>query len=150
MREFMFDDKPLEDREMMLRDTCDKVEQFSYEKAFTNQDVILFQEELSGIMIQMSQIEDELAAVKKGFTVKMKPLKLQIKELLENIRFRSRMVEEQAYIFIDHEENKVGYYTAAGNLIHTRMLKIDEHQRSIMSEARNYTEEWAESSEVED
>lgn len=135
---------------MMLRDTCDKVEQFSYEKAFTNQDVILFQEELSGIMITMSQIEDELAAVKKGFTVKMKPLKLQIKELLENIRFRSRMVEEQAYIFIDHEENKVGYYTAAGILIHTRMLKIDEHQRSIMSEARNYTEEWAESSEVED
>ena len=132
----MFEGKDPEVKVTMLRDTCDKTEKFSYEKAFTNKDVTMFQERLSDIMIEVSRIEEELRKVKKEFTDKMKPLKIEIKELIENINFRSRMVEEQVYIFINHDKNQVGYYNEEGNLIHKRMLKIDEHQRSIMGEVR--------------
>lgn len=144
MRQEMFDDKSPEDREIMLRDTCDKVERFSYEKAYTNQDVDLFREQLSDIMIKLSKIDHELAAVKKEFGVKTKPLRAEVKQLLENINFRSQTVDEQVYIYIDHEDNQVGYYNATGMLVHTRQLKIDEHQRSIMGASREHDESWAE------
>ena len=131
MQQEMYADKDREDKIVMLGDTCDKVENFNYEKAFTNQDVVLFQERLSVIMIEISKIENELAKVKKVFTEQMKPLKIEVKELLNNINFRSQTVEEEVYIFIDHENNEVGYYNGDGLLVHTRMLKIDERQRSI-------------------
>lgn len=136
MRQEMFQDKDPEEVEIMLRDTCDKVENFSYEKAYTNQDVEQFREKLSDFMIEIDKIESELAKVKKEFTVKMKPLKTEVKKLLSNINYRSEVVEEQVYIFVDHDDNQVGYYNNTGMLVHTRMLKIDEHQRSIMSSSR--------------
>lgn len=136
MRQEMFQDKDPEEVEIMLRDTCDKVENFSYEKAYTNQDVEQFREKLSDFMIEIDKIESELTKVKKEFTVKMKPLKTEVKKLLSNINYRSEVVEEQVYIFVDHDDNQVGYYNNTGMLVHTRMLKIDEHQRSIMSSSR--------------
>jgi hypothetical protein len=70
----------------------------------------------------------------------MKPSKKELSELLNKIKFRSEMVTEQVYIFIDHERNEVGYYTGTGVLVHKRMLKIDEHQRSIMGSMRTRQE----------
>ena len=132
----MFQDKAPDDRRVILRDTCDKVENFTYEKSYTNQDVEVFMEKLSEVMIDISQIEGELIKIKKDYSIRLKPLKTDLKELIENIKFRSRMVEEQAFIFRDHDKNTVGYYSEEGLLIHSRPLKIDEHQRSIMSNMR--------------
>ena len=141
MQQEMYTDKDPKDRETFLQDTCDKVENFSYEKSFTNSDVLLFQERVSEIMIEINKLELDLAKIKKEYTEKLKPLKLEVKELLNNINFRSQTVTEQVYIFLDHENNKVGYYNAEGLLVHTRMLKIDERQRSIMSGIRAEEEE---------
>ena len=133
-------EKPPEERKIYLRDTCDKIENFSYEKSYTNQDVELFCDRLSKIMIEVQQAEVELSRLKKEFTDKMKPSKKELSELLNKIKFRSEMVTEQVYIFIDHERNEVGYYTGTGVLVHKRMLKIDEHQRSIMGSMRTRQE----------
>lgn len=138
MQKSIFQDKSPEERIIYLRDTCDKLEDFTYEKSYTNQDVELFCERLSKIMIDVRQMETELSKIKKEHAEKMKPLKIELSELLNNIKFRSKMVKEKVYIFIDHEKNQVGYYTSEGILVYTRMLKIDEHQRSIMSSARNF------------
>jgi len=136
MQKEMFEDRDPEEKEKSLSDTCDKVENFSYDKSFTNQDVDMFRERLSDLMISIGKFDIEIAKIKKQYMEDTKPMRLEIKELLENIRFRSRMVEERAYVFIDHEDNRVGYYNSQGMLIHERMLNIDEHQRSIMSAAR--------------
>jgi len=136
MQEQMFANKDPEERLQMLSDSCDKVEEFSYEKEFTNQDVEQFQAELSEVSIKISQIEQELAKVKKVFTEKMKPLKTEFRTILENIQYRARMVKENAYVFVDHTNNKVGYYNSEGKLIHRRLLNINEHQKTIMSATR--------------
>ena len=140
MQREIFQEKTPEDRKVYLRDTCDKIENFSYEKSYTNQDVELFCDRLSKIMIEVQQAEVELSRLKKEFTDKMKPSKKELSELLNKIKFRSEMVTEQVYIFIDHERNEVGYYTGTGVLVHKRMLKIDEHQRSIMGSMRTRQE----------
>ena len=141
MQEQMFTDRDPEERLQMLSDSCDKVEEFSYEKEFTNQDVEQFRAELSDVSIEISQIEQELAKVKKVFTEKMKPLKVKFREKLENIQYRARMVKENAYVFVDHTNNKVGYYNTEGKLIHKRLLNINEHQKTIMSASRPEPEE---------
>jgi len=151
MQKEMFQEKVPEERVTFLRDTCDKVEDFTYERAYTNQDVEAFCDRLSKIMIEVRQMESELTAVKKEFAEKMKPMKTELSELLNNIKFRSQMVKEKVYIFIDHEKNQVGYYNAEGMLVHRRMLKIDEHQRSILGSIRReeYEEEEEETEDVE-
>lgn len=141
MQQTIFQDKSPEERKLFLRDTCDKIEHFSFEKSYTNQDVEVFCDKVSKIMIEIRQMETELSKVRKEFSEKLKPLKIELTELLNNIKFRSKMVSEMVYIFIDHEHNQVGYYTAEGILVHKRMLKIDEHQRSIMSSARNFDQD---------
>lgn len=139
MQKAIFQEKKPEERAMFLRDTCDKIEDFSYEKSYTNQDVELFCDRLSKIMIDVRQMESELARLKKEYAEKMKPMKIELSELLNNIKFRSQMVKEKVYIFIDYEKNQVGYYTAEGILVYKRQLKIDEHQRSIMGATRSFT-----------
>jgi hypothetical protein len=140
MQKEIYQEKTADDRKVYLRDTCDKIENFSYEKSYTNQDVELFCDRLSKIMIEVQQLEVELSRVKKEFTDKMKPSKKELSDLLNKIKFRSEMVTEQVYIFIDHERNEVGYYAGTGILVHKRMLKIDEHQRSIMGSMRTRQE----------
>lgn len=136
MHKAIYQERPPEQRMMFIRDTCDKIEDFTYEKSYTNQDVEVFCDRLSKIMIDLKQMETELARIKKEHTEKIKPLKAEISDLLNSIKFRSKMVKEKVYIFIDYEKNEVGYYSAEGILVHRRQLKIDEHQRSIMSAAR--------------
>jgi hypothetical protein len=150
MQSEMYPDKDPEERKTLLRDTCDKMENFSYEKSFTNQDVELFCDRLSKIMIEVKQMEIELAKVKKEFSDKMKPFKVELSELLNKIKFRSVMVTEPVYIFIDYDKNKVGYYTGEGVLVNSRRLRIDEHQRSIMSAARRNDDDEVVEEQVEE
>lgn len=137
MQNSVYQEKSPEERKIFLRDTCDKIENFSFEKSYTNQDVEVFCDRLSKIMIDVRQMETELSKIKKEYAEKLKPMKIELTELLNNIKFRSQMVTEQVYIFIDFEKNEVGYYTGEGILVHKRMLRIDEHQRSIMSSMRS-------------
>jgi len=126
-----------EERLNHIISSCDKIEDFTFEKAFTNQDIEGFCDRLSQIMISLKSLEAELSRVKKEYNEKSKLLKVEVSELLNNIKFRSKMVKDKVYIFLDHEKNQVGYYSADGTLVHKRSLRIDEFQKSIMEDMRN-------------
>ena len=57
MQKELFQEKSPEERKILLRDTCDKVDNFSYEKAYTNQDVQLFCDRVGNIMIEIRRLE---------------------------------------------------------------------------------------------
>lgn len=136
-KEGIFQDKTPDERYDMLEATADKRELFTYERQFSNQEIDLFRERLGDLMIDIDKIDTEKAKVTKDFNEKLKPLKKELKELVDNIRFRGHMIEDIVYKYIDHDLNKVNYYTKEGILVNTRPLKFDEQQRSIMSEIRD-------------
>ena len=58
-----------------LENSADKVEDFSYTKPFTPNQLVIFKDELSTAMIELNAVEDELQIIKDRFKGKMKPLK---------------------------------------------------------------------------
>jgi hypothetical protein len=119
-----------------LENSADKVEEFSYTKPFTPNELVIFKDELSTAMIELNAVEDELQIIKDEFKGKMKPLKKQTKDLLINIKYKAQSVTEKCFIMI--EGNEVGYYNAEGTLVYQRPALPGE-QKTIFSVKREGT-----------
>jgi|ERR1035437_68900 hypothetical protein len=119
-----------------LENSADKVEEFSYTKPFTSDQLVIFKDELSTAMIELNGVEDELQIIKDEFKGKMKPLKKQTKDLLTNIKYKAQSVTEKCFIMI--EGNEVGYYNADGVLVYQRPALPGE-QKTIFSIKREGT-----------
>lgn len=125
------------EREETLESSADKIENFSYTKPFTPDEIRVFKDELSTAMIEYNAFEDELNTIKDSFKQKMKPLKDETKLLLTNIKNKSEFVNERCFIMIDG--NEVGYYNAKGELVYQRPILPGEQQKTIFSIKREGT-----------
>ena len=125
------------DRIATLEDSADKVENFSYTKPFTPEQIIVFKDELSTAMIELRGIEDEFKGVKESFKARMKPLKDATKALLTDIKNKAEFITEKCFVFI--EGNEVGYYNSEGDLVYQRPLLPGEKQKTVFSVLREGT-----------
>lgn len=119
------------ERQSILESSADRIEDFSYTKPFTPEQIRVFKDELSTTMIDLNALEDELNAIKDTFKGKMKPLKTQTRTLLTNIKNKSEFVNEKCYVV--YEGNEAGYYNSEGELVYQRPLLPGEKQRTIFS-----------------
>jgi hypothetical protein len=120
-----------------LENSADRVEEFSYTKPFTQDQIRVFKDELSTTMIELRSIEDEFKEVKDSFKAKMKPMKDDTKALLTNIKNKAEFVTEKCFIMIDG--NEAGYYNAEGVLVYQRPILPGEKQKTIFSIQRDGT-----------
>jgi len=120
-----------------LDSSADKIEEFSYTKPFTPEQILVFKDKLSTTMIEFNAIEEELKEIKDDYKLKMDPLKAETKELLKNIKNKAEFVKEKCYLMI--EGNEAGYYNADGELVYTRPLLPGERQKTIFSVQREGT-----------
>jgi hypothetical protein len=120
-----------------LEANADKIENFSYTKPFTPDQIVVFKDDLSTKMIELSAIEDEFAAVKDEFKSRMKPLNSAKKDLLTAIKNKAEFITERCFIIVEKKE--VGYYNAEGDLVYQRPLLPGEKQKTIFSVQREGT-----------
>jgi hypothetical protein len=125
------------EREETLANSADKIENFSYTKPFTPDQIRVFKDDLSNRMIEYNVLEDELNTIKDSFKEKMKPLKDETKLLLTNIKNKAEFVSEKCFIMIEGKE--VGYYNAEGELVYQRPILPGEKQKTIFSIQREGT-----------
>jgi hypothetical protein len=121
-----------------LKTSCDKVENFSYMKPFTLDEISEFKNELSTEMIKVDSIETELKDIKDEYKEKLDPLKKTVKVLLTNLRDKSRLVNEECYV--NYEGEYAVYYNADGEQIYKRPLESSERQRTIFQMNRAVNE----------
>ena len=131
MEKFILQNVNLKERKETLENSADKVEDFSYTKPFTPEQIGVFKDELSTTMIDLNILEDELKDVKDQYKGKMKPLKTETRTLLTNIKNKAEFVTEKCFIII--EGNEAGYYNADGILVYQRPLLPNERQKTIFS-----------------
>lgn len=137
MEKFLLQNQNAKERMETLENSADKIEEFSYTKPFTPEQISVFKDDLSTGMIELNAFEDELKIVKDEFKAKMKPLKEHTRSLLTNIKNKSEFVSEKCYIMI--EGNEAGYYNADGILVYQRPLLPGEAQKTIFSIKRTGT-----------
>ncbi len=63
------------ERLMILQENAAKVEQTTYQKTLSNDELAARREDLADNCIKLNQFEDELKEVKDDFKIKMDPLK---------------------------------------------------------------------------
>lgn len=119
------------ERIQMLKDNADKIEVKGYMKPFDAKEIEQYKDELAEHSIQLADIADEKKEFLDAIKSKVKPLETERKRILKDIKLRSTFVEEQCYMFIDHDKGEVGYYNASGDLVESRGIRPEERQKTV-------------------
>lgn len=131
MEKALFQNYPERQRKSMLEDNADKIEEIGYMKPFDPEEMNVMKDDLSKVIININDIEDEKKAIMSEIKLKLKPLDIEKKELLSNIKNKSEYVTENCFKIIDHEDEMVGYYNELGFLIESRPIRQDEKNKTL-------------------
>ena len=127
----------LTERENFLRANADGIESLEYMKRFNPEQVTLLKNDLSDISIIINDVEIEKKETAKAFSDQLKPLKIEKKELLLNIKQKAELVNEKCYKFVDQDARMTGYYNSEGELVNARPMNPNEMQATIYQMDRN-------------
>lgn len=132
MKQFMPDVSPKE-RLMLLQENAAKVEQTTYQKALTPDELAARREDLADDCIKLNQFEDELKEVKDDYKLKMDPLKTANKTRLLEIKTKQSTTDGTLYHVANHQESIMETYDSEGLFVSSRRLRPEEKQGTIFS-----------------
>lgn len=128
--------KDPEQRKQFLSDNADKVEKIDYHKAFDSEQLAQKKTDFANKSIRIAALEDEIKDFKEKIGEELKPLRDDTKNLLNDIKSKGRIVNEECYLFLDEEERMIGYYNAEGVLVQSRPATREELQKTIFADLR--------------
>lgn len=131
MDKFLGQDKSEVERMNFLADNCDAVEEHGYTRRFSTDELNQKKENLANLSVEINDIEEEKKDAMDTYKDRLKPLNIDKKVLLDEIKKKSEFVNEECYKFIDHEEKIVGYYNRYGELVSSRPIMPQEMQKTI-------------------
>lgn len=137
MEELMLSSTPLEQREQILRDSCDKVVEKSYTRRFEQGTINERRAELANVMIKINDLENELSEIKAQFKGKIKPLIERLSKIRNELKVGGEWVTTECYEFCDDEARRVGVYNPEGYLIEERPMTQDERQKTVFRAIRS-------------
>ena len=133
MDQWILQNVPPDERLATLRDNAVRVEpNYRYARELEEGEIQDRQNGLSQDMIAIDHQDQELKVAKEKYNAVVKPLKEQIKGVLQEIRTRTEEVNGDAFLMKDVEEGRMGYYSREGRLLYERRLLPEEMQFSIV------------------
>ena len=133
MEKQLFADVPLNARAEMLDANAEKVEEMTYPKPLTAEEMEKERMNFSQQAIEISAKQDKMKEITDQHKAELKPMVELYKETLLMIKTKQRMVREVVYHLADHEEGLMCTYNNRGELISSRRLTPEENQISIHS-----------------
>lgn len=140
MKDIMLADTPVEQREEILRNSCDQILERSYTRKFDQEEINERRSELANVIIQIADLEQELAEVRADYKGKIKPLQERVSKLRDELKVGGDWIKGDCFKFVDEDEGKVGIYSPEGYLLEQRPMTQDERQRNVFSALRTGTE----------
>lgn len=119
------------ERIMLLQENASKVEQTTYQKQLTPEELIERRENLSDVCIKLDQAEDEFQEVKDDHKARMTPMKTLRKGLLTQIKTKQTSVTGVLYHLANHDDGMMETYDSDGFLIESRRLRPEEKQGTM-------------------
>lgn len=135
MKQFM-PEATAKDRLMILQESAAKIEQTTYQKTLSADELAARREDLADDCIKLNQFEDELKEVKDDFKTKMDPLKAANKIRLTEIKTKQTSVDGTLFHIANYDEGMMETYDNEGFLISSRRLRPEEKQGTIFSMAK--------------
>lgn len=135
MKQFM-PEATEKDRLMILQESAAKIEQTTYQKTLSADELAARREDLADDCIKLNQFEDELKEVKDDFKAKMDPLKSANKIRLTEIKTKQTTVDGTLFHLANYEDGMMETYDHEGMMISSRRLRPEEKQGTIFSMAK--------------
>jgi hypothetical protein len=133
MEKQLFTDVALNKRAEMLEANAEKVEEMTYPKPLTSEEMEAERMNFSQMAIEISAKQDKMKEITDQHKAELKPMVEAYKETLTMIKTKQRMVKEQVYHLADHADGLMCTYNGRGELIISRRLTPEENQLSIHS-----------------
>lgn len=124
----------LDERKQFLLDNADEVVEMSYSKAFDADELAKKKTELAEKSIKINDLNEAIKDYKEEVGLELKPLKEDVKNLLGDIKAKSRIVTEKCYKIVD--ERMACFYNAEGVLVSSRPATKEELSPTIFKEIR--------------
>lgn len=140
MKDIMLADTPVEQREEILRNSCDQILERRYTRKFDQEEINERRSELANVIIQIADLEQELAEVRADYKGKIKPLQERVSKLRDELKVGGDWIKGDCFKFVDEDEGKVGIYSPEGYLLEQRPMTQDERQRNVFRALRTGTE----------
>lgn len=121
------------ERFMALQENASKIEQTTYQKPLTLEEITARREDFTNNSIALNRLEDEFKEVKDRFTIKTNPLKESNKKILEEIKTQQTTVDGTLFHLMNHEEGMMETYDQEGYLISSRRLRPEEKQIPVFN-----------------
>ena len=140
MKDIMLADTPVEQREEILRNSCDQILERSYTRKFDQDEINERRSELANVIIHIADLEQELAEVRADYKGKIKPMQERVSKLRDELKVGGDWIKGDCFKFVDEDEGKVGIYSPEGYLLEQRPMTQDERQRNVFRAIRTGTE----------
>ena len=137
MKDVMLAEMPIEEREQVLHDSCDQIEEKQYTRKFNTNELVQRRAELSETAIRLNNLANEMADIRASYKQKMKPLEESFSKIRDEIKSGGEYVTTLCYKFIENEEGKTAYYTPEGYKLEERDSTPEEKQRTMFQVLRN-------------
>ncbi len=86
MEEIMLQDTPIEERKRILRDSCDQIVERSYTRKFDQTQLDSKRAEIANVLIQINELDEELATIRADFKGRIKPLQERLGVIRDEIK----------------------------------------------------------------
>lgn len=130
------DIKDLDERKQFLLDNADEVVEMDYSKSFDADELANKKTELAEKSIKINDLNEAIKDYKEEVNLELKPLKEEVKELLGDIKAKSRVVTERCYKIVNEDERMACFYNAEGVLVSSRPATKEELSPTIFKEIR--------------
>jgi len=119
------------ERIMILQQNADKIEQTTYQKPLSEEELNARKDQLTENSIKLGDLGEEKSEAVARFKEKIEPLKAVNKVLLFELRMKQAKVDGTLYHMANHEEGMMETYDEQGELVASRRLRPDERHARI-------------------
>lgn len=135
----MLSDIPVHQRAGILADNSDAIEEVSYSKSFSSDELTEKRVELEHVSVRIDDLEEAKKDYLDVLKTEMKPLLESKKTVIKELKEKAATVRENCYRFLDEETRMVGFYNSEGLLVYSRPATVAELQKTIQMEVRTGT-----------
>jgi len=102
-----------------------------YMKRFDPETITQLKNDLSDTSIIINDLEIEKKEATAAFSEQLKPLIIEKKKLLLNIKQKAEMVSEKCFKFLNEELRMACFYNSEGDLVSSRPMTQEEYQKTM-------------------
>lgn len=119
---------PAHEREEILKADAMSVEDTTYTRALSEEEILFYKDQLADNSIRQSEMLEEKRNTIKAYNDRLKPIQEKISQALKATKYKAIDCKGVIYHLADHAEGFVHTVDADGNHINTRKMLPSERQ----------------------